>query len=187
MDDRLRQADALGHALRVAANAVVAAPAQARPVEDLGDARRRSAALEARPAGVQLEQRRAGQPIVKAEVLGQVADPPAGLGIASSLSEQARLAAGRRNQAEQDLDRRRLAGAVGAQKAEDFTGLDGEVQPVQRDLAAVLLAESDRLDSCRRQWTARLSGDAPQVHRSEGAGHPVQVTVGVPDGGAADP
>ena len=97
-----------------------------------------------------------GQPIVEAKVLGQVADAPARFGVARRLAEQARLAAGRPHQAEQDLDRRRLARAVRAQEAEHLTRLDREVQPVKRDFAAVLLAEGDRLDrGCQR--TPRLS------------------------------
>jgi len=157
VNDRLRQTNPLGHALRVGPNPVAAPPSQPDALEGLGNATPAFGRVYAGQPPVQVEQLGARQPVMKAKILGQVTDSPPGFGIADGLAEQARLAAARRNQAQQDLDRRRLAGAVGAQKAEDFTRLDDQVQPVQRDLAAVLLAESDRLDSGSRQRTARLS------------------------------
>src|SRR5689334_2873781 len=52
------------------------------------------------------------------------------------MAGDAGLAAGRRQQARQHPDRRRLAGAVGADKTEDVTGRDVERDPVDGDEAA---------------------------------------------------
>ena len=80
-EDRLGQPDALGHAFRVAAQPVAAAPGQADALEHGGDARAALGGRQAGQAAVEVEQRVAGQPVVEAEVLGQVADrgggPPA--------------------------------------------------------------------------------------------------------------
>ncbi len=92
---------------------------------------------------------------MEAEVLGQISHPPPRFRVAGRLAKDARLTACGRYQAKQDLDGRRLDGAVRSQEAENFTRLDREVQPVKRDLAAVLLAESDRFDGRCQLRTAR--------------------------------
>ena len=98
---------------------------------------------------MEIEQRGAGQPVMEAEVLRQIADASASLGVASGFAEDARPAAGRSDQAQQDLDGRSLAGSVRAEKTKDFTRLDGQVQPVKSNLAAIFLAETDRF----KCWT----------------------------------
>ena len=95
---------------------------------------------------MKFEQGGASHPVVEAEVLGQITHPSARFRLTCWSSEDACLAARRRHEAEQDLDGSRLARAVRPQEAEDFTRLDRQVQPVKRDLAVVLLAESDRLN-----------------------------------------
>jgi hypothetical protein len=101
---------------------------------------------------VELEHPRAGQPIVETEVFGQVADAATGLGVADRLAEDARLAAGRPYQSDQDLDGRRLAGPVRTQKAEDLAWLDGQVEVVECDLATVRLVQVTGLDR-EGQWS----------------------------------
>jgi hypothetical protein len=77
---------------------------------------------------------------VEAEILGQITDALARLGVAGWAPKQARLAARRAHQAKQNLDRGCLARPVRAQEAENLTRLDRQVQPVKRDLATVFLA-----------------------------------------------
>src|SRR5215207_2496318 len=105
---------------------------------------------------MKVEQLGAGQPIMETEALRQVAHPPASFRVAGRSAEEPRLTAGRPHEAEQDLDGGGLARPVRAEEAEDLAGLDRQVQPVERGLAAVLLAESARLDR-RDQRTARES------------------------------
>ena len=101
---------------------------------------------------MKVEQCRTAQPVVKPKAFGQVADVSARFGVTGGLASNARFATGGLHQAEQNLDGRRLAGAVWPQEAKHLTGLNREVQPVKRYLAAVLLAEADRLNGgC--QWT----------------------------------
>jgi hypothetical protein len=95
---------------------------------------------------MKVEQRGAGEPVVEAKVLGQITHSLAGFCLTCRSSEDARLAARRSHQTQQDLDGSRLARTVRPQKAENFTRLDRQVQPVKRDLAAVLLAEADGLN-----------------------------------------
>ncbi len=65
-----------------------------------------------------------GQPIVEAEVFGQEADARAGRAVAQRPAQERGLTGGGGHQPEQHLDRGRLAGAVGAQEAEDLTTRD---------------------------------------------------------------
>ena len=74
--------------------------------------------------------------------------------VATSTPRTVRLAAVGRSQALEDLDRRRLAGAVRAEQAEDLAGRDVEVDPVDRPDVAVLLDQTadpdDRVGTDRR-------------------------------------
>ena len=80
--------------------------------------------------------------------LGQVTDAAAALGIAGRQSAEARFAGGGAGEVEQDLDGRRFAGAVRAEKAEQLAFADAEVDAVQRgdprasDRRPVLLFEA---------------------------------------------
>ena len=56
------------------------------------------------------------------------------------------LARGGFEDAHHDADRRRLAGAVGAEKAEDFTGRHFEIESVDRGELAVVLGQVDELN-----------------------------------------
>lgn len=130
---------------------------QADQVENLWDALAPLRQAEPGQSGVEVEQRGAGQPIVEAEIFGQVANASTRFGLACRVAKQARLAVRGADQSEEDFDGGRLTRAVGSQKAEDFTRLDGEVQPVKRNLPAVLLAKSDRFNGRRQLRTARVS------------------------------
>jgi hypothetical protein len=127
MNDRLGEANALRHAFRISANAVLAPTCQADKLEDFGDALASFGAAHAREARVKIEQGVPGQPIVKSEIFRQVTDAPACLSVARRLTEDARLTAGRGDQAEQDLYRCRLTRAVRSEEPEHFTGLNGEI------------------------------------------------------------
>ena len=79
-----------------------------------------------------------GQSLVEAEVAGQVADAPPDRDVAARVSAEDLDATLRRtDQVEDQPDRRRLAGAVGAEEAEHLAGADLEVEIDDAALAAV--------------------------------------------------
>src|SRR6266550_4575169 len=90
----------------------------------------------------------AGQLVVEGELAWQVADPPMDRdGIGSRLdAEDRRPAAGRPEVVEQDPDRRRLPGAVRAEKAERLALVDLEVDIDDATVRAVRLGELLCLD-----------------------------------------
>src|SRR5262249_27285363 len=90
---------------------------------------------------VEVEQRDPGVVIGETVVLGQVADAPADRRSPGRLVEDGRLPVGGADNAEQDLDERRLAGAVLPQQAEDFAALDRERDALEGADPAVLLGE----------------------------------------------
>jgi hypothetical protein len=72
--------------------------------------------------------------------------PDAGLGIAA---EEADTAGAGRDQAQHHPQRGGLTGTVWSEVAEDVTGLDGQVDVVNRDQLAVALTETADLDRRR--------------------------------------
>ena len=72
----------------------------------------------------------------------------------------------------EDLDRRRLAGPVGAEEAEDLAGPDLEVDPAHRLVLAVGLAEPPdayrRLRHPRARYPTRSSAQPPAFCNPEG-------------------
>ena len=87
---------------------------------------RRTRPRHAEQGAVEVEQAGAGVVVGKAVVLGQIADAAAHADGAGRLAEQLALPSVGLGDAEQDLDERRLAGAVLAEQAEDFAALDGQ-------------------------------------------------------------
>ena len=85
-------------------------------------------------------------PALVAEQLGQVADPAPRRDVAERRPQHAPLAGSRARQAEQQLDGRRLAGAVRAQEAEDLAARHGHRQPGQGDDPPEFLAQLASLD-----------------------------------------
>jgi len=88
------------------------------------------------------------------------------------LAEDAHLPRVARAEPLEDLDGRRLAGAVGAKEAEDLTGPDVEVEPVDRSLGAVALDEPPDANRCHDSIVVASAlpmhrlGDGLRVHRS---------------------
>jgi hypothetical protein len=74
--------------------------------------------------------------------------------------EDPRPSGRRRHQSHQDLDRRRLAGAVAAEEAEDLTTLDGQRHAIERPDTAevqepgrIVLGEALELDGAHPRGT----------------------------------
>src|SRR5262249_30141685 len=106
-----------------------------------------------------------GQVVVEVRVLRQVTDAPLDGNVAERPAEDLAAARGRKHQLHQQLQRRRLAGAVGAEKAEDLAGRDLQRQAIERAIRA-LAPEADRVilgelrgrkRRCQRYFVARFS------------------------------
>ena len=93
--------------------------------------------------GEVLERLAAGQPVVERELAGHIANAPVDGDrvLAGADAEDVGRTAGRADQVEQDPDRRRLAGAVGAQEAEDLPLLDLQVYVDDPAVLAVVLGQ----------------------------------------------
>ena len=72
-----------------------------------------------------------------------------------------RAARGRREQSGQHADRRRLAGAVGAEKPEDLAGAHVEGDAIHGGKGAEAAREVDDLDRERRAHAARVPSGTP--------------------------
>src|SRR5437868_344704 len=90
------------------------------------------------------------QAVVKTKVLGQEADSCAHLGVAERRAEHRAAARRRRDEAKQQFQRRRLTGAVRAEKAENLAARNGEGQTRYRDVAAELAPQRRGFDSVFR-------------------------------------
>ena len=136
--ERDDQADLLLVALRVLLELAARVDVEAR--DQLGLVGRIDAAAQ---VGEVFDRLAAGQLVVERELARQVAEPPVDRdGIDGRVdAEDARSAGRRPDVVEQRPDRRRLAGAVGAEEAERLALLDDEVDVDDPAMAAVRLGE----------------------------------------------
>ena len=95
---------------------------------------RRSVGVELEEPAVEVERLLGVEEAVQVRLLGQVADAFVFLDLGRRLPEDEGVAVGGEEQAEQQLDGGRLAGAVGAEQAEDFAAIDLHVEGAQGDL-----------------------------------------------------
>ncbi len=109
-------------------------------------ARRRVLAGEARQLGVQHEDLAGPQPRLVAEELREVADPPPCGPVAEGGAEDPTGARGRSREAQEQLDGRGLARAVGPEQPDELPATDREVNAVERDGRAVPLDDAAELD-----------------------------------------
>jgi len=131
VQQRLREADALEHPLRELAQRQPALGGDADAVERGRDAAPPIGGVHPEQPAVVVEQLLGGQVIVEVGIFRQVADAAADGDVADGASEDLCFAAGGKHQLHQQLQRRRLAGAVGTEKAEDLARLDFEAQTIE--------------------------------------------------------
>ena len=158
-DQRPGDAEALAHAVRVAADAILRPVGEVHGVEGLVDLRARVAAVERRD---ELEVLAAGEVGIEARRLDE---PRHAIQCALAVdhripAEEPCAAPARTDQPEQDAQRCGLAGAVGAEVSVDVARLDGEVDVVDGGDGAVGLDESARLDDRGHASTARNAASA---------------------------
>jgi len=112
---------------------------------------------------VEAQQLACGQAVVKSKVLGQESDAGTRQSIAKRLTQHTPVAAVGMHQAEEHLDRGGFAGAVRAEKSEDFTSAHRQREIRHGQGRPEPLAESPRVDDeiAHRSDSAilRLSAD----------------------------
>ena len=89
------------------------------------------------------------EPGLIAEELGQVADPCPRHAIAEGGAEHPPGSRGRPGETEQELDRRRLAGSVRSEEADQLATTDAQVEPVERRRPTERLDDAVELDGGR--------------------------------------
>ena|SRR5436309_461771 len=115
-------------------------------MEELVDAAVERAAVKTVQASVKSEQLASAQAVVKAKVFREKSNSAARQPIAERLAQDRSGSPGRRDERKQHLDRRCLAGPVGAQEAEDLASGDRERQIGYRDSGLEALEQSATLD-----------------------------------------
>jgi len=97
---------------------------------------------EAAKTTVEGEELGRGEPVVEAEVFGKKTNFAANFYVGNGEAENLRVAAGGFDEAEEHFDGGAFAGAVGAEKAEDFTTANLQRKPADGDLRAELFAKA---------------------------------------------
>ena len=157
-EERDAQTESLLHALGELADRVVRAVRQPDPVERLLDRAGATADRHVREPGMQREDFTGGQPGLVPEELGQVADLRADGSVAEGSSKDAARAPGGSGQAQQQLDRRRLARTVRPEETDELAAPDGQAEPVEGGRAAKGLDDPVELDGGRRGTVWRGHG-----------------------------
>ena len=149
--ERHRQVEPSLHAARVGRDVLGGRIGQLEAFEEVGDPSSTLLAAEVVEVGHEPEVLAAGQEVVDRRELAGDAD-----GRAHALRVRPQvgtadldLAGVRREERRQDLDGRRLAGAVGTQQGEHRARRDLDVDPVEDEELAVRLAETGDLDGRR--------------------------------------
>ena len=143
VEERLRDADALDHALRELPQLKAALGADTDAVEQRADALAAVGAGIAEQLPEVVEQLLGGEVVVEVGVLRKVADAPARRDVADRPPENLGAPGRRKDQLHEQLQRGGLAGAVRAEEAEDLARLDVERQAIERAVRA-RAPEADR-------------------------------------------
>ncbi len=148
MDERVREAQPLAHAARERLDVRLALVRETDDLEQLADHRRSPGGGDAVAAGEEVEVLPDAKVVVDAVEVGHVADAASnldGVGGDGDAGDE-RLTRRRSEQRGQDLHRRRLAGPVRADEAEDLAVADDEVEARDGELVVVALHEAAGLD-----------------------------------------
>src|SRR6516165_4928111 len=148
LHQNLGKAKALAHAAREGGNALLGVLGEPYPLERVGDALFALGEAEADQARGVAEIVGGAEPVVEADHVRQVADAALDRErLARRIeAEHAHLAAGDFRQPQQHQDGRRLAGAVGAEQAENLAAPDVKRDMVDGDRRAIGFGEALGLD-----------------------------------------
>ena len=146
-DQSLGDAQTLAHAARVGGRSGDRRRRPGRHVRGSPSTRPASARRLRIQRGHEAQRVATGHPVVEARILGEVADLAAvARAGADRDARDGGRAAGRGGQAGEELDGRRLAGAVGAEEAVDGAGRHVQAEVGQRRHAGVVLGQAGRGD-----------------------------------------
>ena len=148
VDQRLGEADALGHAFGIRADSC---GRRRRPCRRCRAVRRRAlsagAAVDLGEGAEEFDHLPAGQVAGEAVVFRKVADAAERRLVADGLAEHRAARRGRADDGHHDLDERALARAVGAEQAEDLAAADVHLDPREGvDAALVALGDVVEVD-----------------------------------------
>ena len=153
--ERAGEQEAAAHAAGELGRARGRLRAQVEDVDHLARAPARFGAAHAVVAAVVDERLLDVEEAVEVDVLLGEADHPARLGRVVAVAEHARLAGGGADEVADGRDQRRLAGAVGAEQAEELAGRYDEVDGVEREQSVVVpLGKPAELERRRRRLHA---------------------------------
>ena len=157
VQDRCRDGEALAHAERVRARLVAAPRRQADEREHLVDARVGDARIDLRPEAQVVARRHVREVRLPFERRAGAAE---GFGEmrARVEAEEFGVAAGRRDEAEHRADGRGLAGAVGAEEAEDASTAHFDVERIDGGALAVALRQPDGAQHDLGLWRSYAHG-----------------------------
>src|ERR1017187_1147785 len=141
MNERLRQPDTLQHALRVTRKLPVTGPGQPPQVQQFLDALLQRRATHAAQLPVKHQRLGTSQVPIEVRVLREKADVQPRYDVVAGNVEKPCAAVGRRNQVEDQLQRRALAGAVWPEQAVHFALVHAQVKFVQRQQSAFAPAQ----------------------------------------------
>ena len=133
MHQRLRQPQPLQHAPRKTADAAIGRAVQIELRQHALGARTRFPAPQSRQPGARFDPLAGGQKRIGSGRLRQIADAAPRFGGSNIPAQQAYASPCRGYEAQQDLNRRGFAGAVGAEEAKNGAGRDGQGDAVERD------------------------------------------------------
>jgi hypothetical protein len=142
----LSDPDPLLHAFGVGSHAPSCCFGEADQFQDLGDPATPLGTAQPVELSMQVEEFLAGQPVMEPEKFRQIADLTACSIVAEGATEYPASASGRPDEADQYLDGRGFASAVGTQEAEHFPVADGDREVLECHSITVDLAEAPRFD-----------------------------------------
>jgi len=146
VDQRLGDARALQHALRVGTEARIAGVGEAHPAEQRRDPLGPIGARDARQLGVEVEELDAGQVVVEVRDLRKEAHVLSEARLLDVVAQDAGRACRRTDETHQRLQHRGLARAVRPDESEDFVLLHAEGDAVEHPLGAQTQPWSELLD-----------------------------------------
>lgn len=126
VEEGLRQANALEHPFRVAAEAFARVGSEAHQIEQFGDALAGIGGGHAIEFAMEFEEFCAGEPVVKAEVFREEAHFGAGGRVTEGVSQHLSFPRGGVDEAKEHFDRGGFSSAIGAEETEHFARFDGE-------------------------------------------------------------
>src|SRR6185312_1185611 len=185
VQQRLRDPDALQHPFREFSELKTPFGADADLVEQRRHPPPAFDGVQAEQAAEVRHELFGGEVVVEVRILRKIAETPLGGDVARGPAENAGGAGGRKNQLQQQLERRRFAGAVGAEETEDLAFFDLQGQMVERafrplapEADRVVFREVDRLDRQHVYFcsAARFSSKLMAASRYCGASTPATFT-----------